>query len=127
MAKQKLSQFVRELAEGVASLADSGEMTDDLTMETPPVLPEISACRILVHQCHTYNTFGQASSSVLPPRAAHAAVRRSLSFRASLLWNTLPGAVRDVASLAAFKGLLASLSMSVVDDLVDIAFSNLSC
>ena len=68
------------------------------------------------------NTRGQASSSVLPPRAAHVVARRSFSVRAPLLWNALPCAVRDVASLAAFK--LASFS--VVDDLVDIAFSNLA-
>ena len=80
---------------------------------------------LFVHQCHTY-TRGQASSSVLPPRTAHVVARRSFSFRASLLWNALPCAVRDVASLAAFKGLLASFSMSVIDYLVDIAFSNLS-
>ena len=34
--------------------------------------------------------------------------------------------VSDVASLAAFKGELASFSMLVVDELVDIAFFNLS-
>ena len=81
---------------------------------------------LFVHQCHTYNTRGPASSSVLPPRAAHVAARRSLSFRASLLWNALPSAVRVVASLVAFKGQLASLLMSVVHDLVDIDFLNLS-
>ena len=81
---------------------------------------------LFVHQCHTCNTCGQVSSSVLLPRAAHVVARRSFSFRASLLWKPLPCAVRDVASLAAFKGQLASFSMSVVDDLVDIAFSNLS-
>ena len=82
---------------------------------------------LFVQQCHTYITRGQASSFVFPPRAAHVvARRRGFSFRASLLWNALPCAVRDVASLAAFKGQLASLSMSVVDDLVDIAFFNLS-
>ena len=81
---------------------------------------------LFVHQCHTYNTRGQASSSVLPPTAAHVVARRSFSFRASLLWNALPCTVRDVASLVVFKGQLASFSMLVVDDLFDIAFSNLS-
>ena len=84
-----------------------------------------SAVNNLFHQPqHRYSTRGQ-SSSVLPRRAAHVVARRSFSFRASLLWNSLSYSVRDVSSLSEFKCSLSSLSPQEVDALSSIAFSTL--
>ena len=84
-----------------------------------------AVCSMFDRQSHRYQTRGTTSSTLLPRRAGHEIVKRSFSFRSSLLWNSLSSAVRNVVSMSEFKRCLLSLSESEMDKLLSLAYSAL--
>ena len=75
------------------------------------------------HHEHRYNTRGQSSSALVPRRATHLVARRSFSFRAVLIWNSLSSFIRDVYLMSEFKRQLLSLFVVEVERLINLAFS----
>ena len=94
-----------------------------LTFQAVRAMRPPAVNNLLDHHEHRYNTRGQSSSALVPRRATHLVARRSFSFRAVLIWNSLSSFIRDVYLMSEFKRQILSLFVVEVERLINLAFS----